>query len=95
MIGGAGQAGVLDESNSPGLRKSATATVAATSDYSNGDNGDNGDNGVVAALRPVEKDLLDHVGDSLARLGRVKRVGLGVQEKRDFVRMWTRMRRTW
>lgn len=92
VIGGAGQAGVLDESNSPGLRKSATATVATTSDYSNGDNGDNG---VVAALRPVEKDLLDHVGDSLARLGRVKRVGLGVQEKRDFVRMWTRMRRTW
>ncbi|KAA8644013.1 lysophosphatidic acid acyltransferase LOA1 [Aspergillus tanneri] len=46
-------------------------------------------------VSPGEKDLLDHVGDSLARLGRVKRVGLGVQEKKDFVRMWTRTRRIW
>lgn len=42
-----------------------------------------------------EQALLDHVADSLARLGRVKRVGLGVHEKKDFVRMWTRTRRTW
>lgn len=42
-----------------------------------------------------EKALLDHVGESLARLGRVKRVGLGVKQKQDFVRMWTRTRRTW
>lgn len=47
------------------------------------------------ALAPEEQDLLDNVGDSLARLGRVKRVGLGVQEKKDFVRMWTKTRRTW
>lgn len=42
-----------------------------------------------------EKALLDQVGESLARLGRVKRVGLGVKEKQDFVRMWSRTRRTW
>ncbi|KAF3387393.1 putative lysophosphatidic acid:oleoyl-CoA acyltransferase [Penicillium rolfsii] len=42
-----------------------------------------------------EKALLDQVGESLARLGRVKRVGLGVEEKQDFVRMWSKMRRTW
>lgn len=43
----------------------------------------------------AEKEVLDQVGESLARLGRVKRVGLGVQDKRDFVRMWTKSRRTW
>ncbi|KAJ5489748.1 hypothetical protein N7539_004638 [Penicillium diatomitis] len=42
-----------------------------------------------------EKALLDQVGESLARLGRVKRVGLGVEDKQDFVRMWTKTRRTW
>ncbi|BCR89319.1 lysophosphatidic acid acyltransferase LOA1 [Aspergillus chevalieri] len=48
-----------------------------------------------AAIAPAEKALLDNVGESLARLGRVKRVGLGVKEKQDFVRMWTKTRRTW
>lgn len=42
-----------------------------------------------------EQALLDQVGESLARLGRVKRVGLGVEEKQDFVRMWTKTRHTW
>ncbi|CAL5868038.1 uncharacterized protein PFLUO_LOCUS2261 [Penicillium psychrofluorescens] len=51
----------------------------------------NGDDGITAA----EKALLDHVGDSLARLGRVKRVGLGVKDKQDFVRKWTKTRSTW
>ncbi|KAJ6114009.1 hypothetical protein N7523_007326 [Penicillium sp. IBT 18751x] len=43
----------------------------------------------------VEKAMLDHVGESLARMGRVKRVGLGVKEKQDFVRMWSKTRSTW
>lgn len=42
-----------------------------------------------------ENALLDQVAESLARLGRVKRVGLGVKEKQDFVRMWSKTRRTW
>lgn len=46
-------------------------------------------------LSASEKALLDQVGESLARLGRVKRVGLGVEEKQDFVRMWTKTRHTW
>lgn len=49
------------------------------------------DGGVTAS----EKALLNQVGESLARLGRVKRVGLGVKEKQDFVRMWTKTRHTW
>lgn len=74
--------GGAGETEMTGVRKSAASGV----DTLDGD---------AAALSPVERDLLDNVGDSLARLGRVKRVGLGVQEKKDFVRMWTKMRRTW
>jgi hypothetical protein len=33
------------------------------------------------------------VADDLARLGRVKRVGLGVKEKEDFVRVWKKTRK--
>jgi 1-acyl-sn-glycerol-3-phosphate acyltransferase len=42
-----------------------------------------------------EKALLDNVGESLARLGRVKRVGLGVKDKQEFSRAWSQSRRTW
>lgn len=48
-----------------------------------------------AAVSPCEKTLLNQVSDSLARLGRVKRVGLGVKEKQEFVQMWTKTRYTW
>jgi hypothetical protein len=34
-----------------------------------------------------EKKVLDKIGEALARLGRVKRVGLGVREKTEFVRV--------
>jgi hypothetical protein len=37
-----------------------------------------------------ERRVLDMVADSLARLGRVKRVGLGVREKARFVDVWRR-----
>jgi hypothetical protein len=42
-----------------------------------------------------DKALLDNVGESLARLGRVKRVGLGVKEKMEFFQAWTKTRSTW
>lgn len=35
-----------------------------------------------------ERRVLDMLADSLARLGRVKRVGLGVREKARFVEVW-------
>lgn len=44
-------------------------------------------------LNAEERKVLDRVGEDLARLGRVKRVGLGVREKEDFVRAWTKKRR--
>jgi hypothetical protein len=40
------------------------------------------------ALRPEEKRVLDKVAEALARLGRVKRVGLGVADKVRFVDAW-------
>jgi hypothetical protein len=45
------------------------------------------------ALSSEERKVLDRVADDLARLGRVKRVGLGVKEKEDFVRVWTKTRK--
>jgi len=40
-----------------------------------------------------EKVFLDRVAEALARLGRVKRVGLGLREKVDFVEAWTKSRK--
>ena len=37
-----------------------------------------------------EKAFLDKTAEALARLGRVKRVGLGVTDKQDFIAMWTK-----
>lgn len=40
-----------------------------------------------------ERRVLDRVGEALARLGRVKRVGLTVKDKASFVDAWSRKRR--
>jgi 1-acylglycerol-3-phosphate O-acyltransferase len=37
-----------------------------------------------------EQKVLDRVGEDLARLGRVKRVGLKVEDKIEFVKIWTK-----
>lgn len=39
-----------------------------------------------------EQKVLDKIAEALARLGRVKRVGLGVEEKIGFVKAWTKKR---
>jgi hypothetical protein len=52
-------------------------------DVSNGDGG-SGDEDVSEA----EQKVLDRVGEDLARLGRVKRVGLGVEDKIEFLKVW-------
>jgi hypothetical protein len=43
-------------------------------------------------LNEPERRVLDAVADTLARLGRVKRVGLGVDEKAKFVEAWAKGR---
>ena len=40
------------------------------------------------AMSAAEKRLLDRVAEALARLGRVKRVGLGVNDKKGFIMAW-------
>ncbi|GAP82341.2 putative acyltransferase-like protein [Rosellinia necatrix] len=50
--------------------------------------GNGGDGGAEAT--PEEQQLLDHVGDSLARLARNKRVGLTLQDKAAFVEAWSK-----
>lgn len=50
------------------------------------------DIGSQGRLLPEGKTFLDKVAEALARLGRVKRVGLGVKEKQNFVQSWTKSR---
>lgn len=44
-------------------------------------------------LAAAERSVLNKVADALARLGRVKRVGLGVNDKIGFINAWSRQRR--
>jgi len=46
-----------------------------------------------ADVNADEKRILDKVGEALARLGRVKRVGLTVKDKAAFVEAWSKRRR--
>ena len=50
------------------------------------------DDGSSDALSAEETVVLDRIGEALARLGRVKRVGLGVDDKSRFVKVWTKKR---
>lgn len=43
-------------------------------------------------LSGEERRVLERLGEDLARLGRVKRVGLGVREKIEFVKVWKKKR---
>lgn len=52
---------------------------------------DSDDSGEIT-ITSQEQHVLDEVADGLARLGRVKRVGLGVKEKIGFVDAWTKRR---
>ena len=58
---------------------SSTETLTSFGDESQGDE-----------PRSDEKRMLDKVAEALARLGRVRRVGLGVREKAAFVDVWSR-----
>jgi hypothetical protein len=40
-----------------------------------------------------EQKVLERVAEDLARLGRVKRVGLGVEDKVEFLKVWGRRKR--
>jgi len=53
-----------------------------------------GDGSHSDGLTDEERRVLDNVAEALARLGRVKRVGLGVKEKQDFLSLWRKRHKT-
>jgi len=46
-------------------------------------------------LTNEERKLMDRIANDLARLGRAKRVGLGVRDKVEFIKVWTKTRSIW
>jgi 1-acylglycerol-3-phosphate O-acyltransferase len=61
------------------------------SDLFNGSAPGDGQSGLTAE----EGRVLEQVGEALARLGRVKRVNLGVSDKRKFATTWSKHRKVW
>lgn len=77
---------------SRGLRKAGDARQALHDDTESSTDtllGSEDADGLAAA----ERNVLNKVADALARLGRVKRVGLGVEDKIGFIYAWSRQRR--
>ncbi|KAG4025249.1 hypothetical protein MFRU_062g00030 [Monilinia fructicola] len=60
--------------------------------YTSSTDGLNSNNNFSAETSPEEQLVLDKVGEALARLGRVKRVGLTVKDKIAFVDAWNKKR---
>ncbi|TGJ81132.1 hypothetical protein E0Z10_g7632 [Xylaria hypoxylon] len=74
------------------IAEGVSNTTVAMNGLTHADMGDkvgNGEDGE-ADLAPEEVRLLDHVGDSLARLARNKRVGLSLRDKAAFVEAWSK-----
>lgn len=46
--------------------------------------------GSLASLTNEESVVLDKIGEALARLGRIKRVGLTVEDKEKFLKVWNK-----
>lgn len=78
--------------DTPDFRKGWDATDDAGMDVDVGGDGDS-DGDVEDDVSLDEQKVLDRVAEDLARLGRVKRVGLGVEEKIEFVGVWGKRRR--
>lgn len=70
----------LDTLGEDSARTSSTDTLTSLSDQP-------------AEVNAEEKRVLDKVGEALARLGRVKRVGLTAKDKEDFCAVWSKKRK--
>lgn len=81
---------IAEYSHNPSTRPSTAKTSALDSSDASSEAetlvGDEHD----PSLTKDERQFLDKIAEALARLGRVKRVGLGVKDKQDFVAMWTK-----
>jgi hypothetical protein len=71
---------ILDQMAEDSAMTSSTDTLTSLSDPNE-------------EVNAEEKRILDKVGEALARLGRVKRVGLTVKDKAAFVEAWSKRRR--
>lgn len=78
-----------NRASSGGMNNNFFDTLDSTTNSTGPSDGDDDDD----ALSEQEKRVLDAVADALARLGRVKRVGLGVEEKQRFVEAWSQGRK--
>lgn len=83
---------VYNSSQSPATRSVATPGQLASDDRTSSSDTLLGSEDV-EGMSATEKRVLDKVAEALARLGRVKRVGLGVRDKEDFVKAWSKQRR--
>jgi hypothetical protein len=83
---------VYNSSQSPATRSAATPGQLASDDRTSSSDTLLGSE-EVEGMSATEKRVLDKVAEALARLGRVKRVGLGVRDKKDFVKAWSKQRR--
>jgi 1-acyl-sn-glycerol-3-phosphate acyltransferase len=70
---------ILDTLADDSAMTSSTDTLASLSDQQD--------------LNGEERRVLDKVGEALARLGRVKRVGLTVKDKASFIEAWSKRKR--
>lgn len=70
------------------------ATRSSTSDLAHDDRVSSSDTllGSEEDTNTAEKRVLHKVAEALARLGRVKKVGLGVKDKENFVKTWSKKR---
>lgn len=80
---------VLNPSNKVNASKSSAVDVASSQDDSECLLNDDND----SSMSKEQRAFLDRIAEALARLGRVKRVGLGVEDKKDFIAMWTKTKR--
>ncbi len=98
---------VYNTSQAAPAKQSAIATKASSASYTTNyfdtlgsDNGVSSDADTLVSsggedqemTTKEERAFLEKIAEALARLGRVKRVGLGVKEKIDFIKMWATSR---
>lgn len=80
---------VLNPSNRLPASKSSAVDATNSASETGGLLGEDSE----VAMTKEQRAFLDRVAEALARLGRVKRVGLGVEDKKDFIAMWTKTKR--
>jgi 1-acylglycerol-3-phosphate O-acyltransferase len=82
-----------NSSSTDSLNGAGTATGFNTNIFDGPRFRNTGKKGLNDEVDVQEQEVLDRIGEDLARLGRVKRVGLGMEEKIEFVKIWGKKKR--